>query len=76
MEEIAAVSGGAVHYAGAISDLDALFDRITEELRHVYVLGYAPSNPLSNGGYRRIEVRVPGAPDVAVRHRLGYMASP
>jgi hypothetical protein len=38
------------------------------------MIGYAPTNPFANGGYRRITVQVPGRPELAVRHRLGYQA--
>ncbi len=74
METVARDSGGTLYDADAISDIGGLFAKIAEELRHVYVLGYAPSNPLSTGGHRTISVRVPSRPDLAVRHRLGYDA--
>ena len=74
METVAARSGGTVYSASAISDIGALFEKVAEELRHVYVLGYAPSNPVSSGGYRAIDVSIPSQPELAVRHRLGYQA--
>ena len=74
METITANSGGKLYEANAVSDLNGLFAEIAEELRHVYTVAYEPTNPISNGGYRTIEVRVPARPDLAVRHRLGYMA--
>ena len=52
------------------------FAQVAEELRHVYVLAYSPSNPQSNGGYRSIQVKVVSNPDATVRHRLGYQATP
>jgi VWFA-related protein len=74
METVTTRSGGVLYSAGAIVDIGALFAKVADELRHVYVLGYAPSNPVSNGGYRAIEVSVPSQPDLAIRHRLGYQA--
>lgn len=74
METVTTRSGGVLYSAGAIVDIGALFAKVADELRHVYILGYAPSNPLSSGGYRAIEVSVPSQPDLAVRHRLGYQA--
>ncbi len=74
METITRNSGGELYYARAVWDVRSLFAGIAEELRHVYLLGYSPSNPVANGGYRSISVRVPREPDLAVRHRLGYQA--
>jgi Ca-activated chloride channel family protein len=74
METVTARSGGTLYRASAISDIGALFTKVADELRHVYVLGYAPSNPVAAGGYRAIAVSVPSQPALAVRHRLGYQA--
>jgi hypothetical protein len=74
METIASNTGGTLYYADQVGNVGGLLSMIAEELRHVYVIGYAPSNPLASGGYRRITVQVPRQPDLAVRHRLGYQA--
>jgi Ca-activated chloride channel homolog len=50
-----------------------ILQQIAEELRHVYVLGYYPSRPLDEGGYRRLRVRV-NEPGAKVRARSGYQA--
>jgi VWFA-related protein len=74
MENITTNTGGTLFYAGAVNNVPGLLAMIAEELRHVYVIGYSPSNSLANGGYRRITVQVPNRPDLAIRHRLGYQA--
>ncbi|MFP5263277.1 MAG: VWA domain-containing protein [Blastocatellia bacterium] len=74
MADITAAGGGPVYDAEKIGDLSRLASRIADELRHVYVLSYYPTNPLSNGGYRSIRVRVKNRDDIAVRHRRGYNA--
>lgn len=76
MADVTAAGGGPVYDAEKISDLSRLANRIAEELRHVYVISYYPSNPLSTGGYRSVRVSVPGRTDIAVRHRKGYNARP
>ena len=65
-------TGGQVHFPNSISELDAVYDRIAEELRTQYSLGYVSSNKRSDGKWRRIVVRVPARPDLVVRHKLGY----
>jgi Ca-activated chloride channel family protein len=74
METITSNSGGTLFYADQVGNVSSLLGMIAEELRHVYVIGYSPSNALDRGGYRRITVQVPRQPDLAVRHRLGYQA--
>lgn len=76
MKDIAAAGGGPVYDAEKISDLSRVASRIAEELRHVYVISYYPTNPLSSGGYRRIRVSVTARDNIAVRHRPGYNARP
>jgi Ca-activated chloride channel homolog len=75
MPTITQNSGGQLYYANAVGDVGRLFASIAEELRHVYTIGYSPTNPLSRGGYRKISLRIPARPDLAIRHRLGYQAS-
>jgi Ca-activated chloride channel homolog len=74
MADITAAGGGPVYDAEKIGDLSRLAGRIADELRHVYVLSYYPTNALSNGGYRAIRIRVRNRDDIAVRHRRGYNA--
>jgi len=65
-------TGGQVHFPNSISELDAVYDRIADELRTQYSLGYVSSNKRTDGKWRRIVVRVPARPDLQVRHKLGY----
>jgi len=74
METVTANSGGTLFYAESVGNVGAVFASIAEELRQTYIIGYAPTNPVSKGGYRRITVQVPSRQDLAVRHRLGYQA--
>ncbi|MFI5184009.1 MAG: VWA domain-containing protein [Vicinamibacteria bacterium] len=69
-------TGGQVHFPNSLSELDAVYDRIAEELRTQYNLGYVSANKRRDGKWRRIVVRVPDRESVQVRHRLGYYAAP
>ena len=68
-------TGGQVHFPNSLSELDAVYDRIAEELRTQYSLGYVSNNPRRDGKWRRIVVRVPTRDEIQVRHKLGYFAS-
>lgn len=68
-------TGGKYYYATSIGQLDEAFQKISDELRTQYLLGYYPSQRTSFSDFRRIEVKVTGVPDAAAyhaRHRAGY----
>jgi Ca-activated chloride channel family protein len=67
-------TGGQVHFPNSLSELDAVYDRIAEELRTQYSIGYVSSNKRKDGKWRRIVVRVPDRANLQVRHKLGYYA--
>jgi Ca-activated chloride channel family protein len=69
-------TGGKYFYASSVPQLDAAFKQISEELRTQYLLAYYPSQRFADSDFRRIEVKVNGAPGTAVvRHRTGYYTS-
>jgi Ca-activated chloride channel homolog len=67
-------TGGQVHFPNSLSELDAVYDRIAEELRTQYSIGYVSNNGRRDGKWRRIVVRVPTREEIQVRHKLGYFA--
>lgn len=69
-------TGGQVHFPNSLSELEAVYDRIAEELRTQYSLGYVSSNRRADGKWRRIVVRVPARDELKVRHKLGYFGVP
>jgi VWFA-related protein len=73
---LARETGGQVFFPEALSELETVYDRIAEELRTQYSLGYVSSNSRRDGKWRRIVVRTPERPGLQVRHKLGYYAPP
>lgn len=71
--ELSALSGGRVQVARDRRSAERAASSVTEELRHQYLLGYAP--PAGASGWRGIEVQV-ARPEVVVRARRGYVAPP
>jgi VWFA-related protein len=67
-------TGGQVYFPNSLSELDSVYDRIAEELRTQYNLGYVSSNRRRDGKWRRIVVRTPERTDLLVRHKVGYYA--
>jgi Ca-activated chloride channel family protein len=71
LAELAALSGGRLQQARDRETAERAATAIARELRHQYLLGYAP--PAGAAGWRRIEVRVKGD-GLTVRARSGYQA--
>lgn len=67
-------TGGQVYFPNSLSELDTVYDRIAEELRTQYNLGYVSDNRRRDGKWRRIVVRIPDHDDLKIRHKLGYYA--
>jgi Ca-activated chloride channel family protein len=74
LEEFANQSGGRVFFPYRIDDLAQSFVDIGTELRSQYFIAYSPTNPLSNGKYRRIAVDTERK-GLIVRTRKGYYAT-
>ena len=72
LTSLARETGGRVYFPRSLGELDAVYDRIAEELRTLYSVGYISSNPRRDGKWRRIVVRVPQREGTSVRHKLGY----
>ncbi len=67
-------TGGQVFFPASLNELESVYDRIAEELRTQYSVGYVSSNRRTDGKWRRIVVRVPDRESTTVRHKLGYYA--
>ena len=73
MNALAADTGG--YMVENSNNLRAGLRELLKDTETYYVLAYEPTNTKRDGGFRRIEVRLPGVSGVKVRTRLGYFAS-
>jgi VWFA-related protein len=75
MRKLTEATGGRVINVGNKFDkLREAFDQIAAELRSQYNLGYTPTNPVQDGGYRKLEVK--SRENYKVQCRAGYYATP
>jgi Ca-activated chloride channel family protein len=74
LQQFADASGGRVFFPYKVDDLAQSFVDIGTELRSQYFIAYSPTNPLSNGQYRKIEVDA-GRKGLIVRTKKGYYAT-
>jgi len=70
---LAARTGGEAYFPQDVSELAAQFDRVIENLRHRYVVGYTSTNPARDGKWRGVEIRTK-APGIRIMSRDGFFA--
>ena len=72
LDKLATFTGGTVHLASTVGNLERAFTRIASELREFYSLGYYPTSEGVPGKVRRIKVKV-DRPNIAIRARDSYV---
>ena len=72
-ESLAADSGG--FSVKNTNDLGKGIQRIADESRSYYLLGYNSSNATRDGRFRKISVKLPGKKGLTIRARKGYFAA-
>jgi len=68
-------SGGRLFLPKTARDLSEIYTAIAQELFSQYELGYMPVRGVSDGGFRRLAVRVRSQTNILARTRSGYYAS-
>jgi Ca-activated chloride channel homolog len=71
MRQLTTVSGGRAFFTDQPSKLEVIFEEILDDLRHQYLLAYAPPDGARDGSWHRLRVDVPGH-RYSVRARQGY----
>jgi Ca-activated chloride channel family protein len=71
LRQLSSETGGSYAFGDSLEQLDALYDKLLEELFSQYTLGYVSSNTKQDGKYRKIKVEV-DLEDVKIRARRGY----
>ena len=75
MSELTDASGGRTIPADDRRQIPDIAAMISRELRNQYMLGYQPSNPIHDGKWRKIRVRLSAsATPRKVHYREGYVA--
>ena len=72
MNALAADTGGFL--VENSNNLRAGLREMLKDTETYYVLAYEPTNTKRDGGFRRVEVRLPGVPGARARTRSGYFA--
>jgi Ca-activated chloride channel homolog len=69
-------TGGIAFFPQTLDEVDAISRTVAHDIRTQYTIGYKPSNPKTQGGYRqvRVEARSHSYGKLSVRTKSGYYA--
>jgi Ca-activated chloride channel family protein len=73
LKQLARDTGGRAYFPDTVDDLTDIYQQISDELSSQYTLGYISKNPLQDGRWRSIVVRV-DRPGVSTHTKRGYYA--
>lgn len=71
LRQLAQETGGRSFFPSHVNELPKIYEQISQELSTLYSLAYTSRNPLRNGAWRRVAVRV-ARPGHVARTRQGY----
>jgi Ca-activated chloride channel family protein len=74
LEQIAELSGGRALFPADVTKLAAQYQRVVDDLRRRYVVGYTSSHIQHDGSWRSVQIRVKELPTAMIRSAGGYMA--
>ena len=71
-------TGGIAFFPETLDEVDAISRAVAHDIRTQYTIGYKPTTPKDQGGYRQVKVdaRARGKGKLTVRTKSGYYAGP
>jgi Ca-activated chloride channel homolog len=76
LEIIAQRTGGIAFFPKTLDEVDEISRTVARDIRNQYTIGYKPTNPRGNGGFRqiRVDAKAKGHSKLMVRTKSGYYA--
>jgi len=78
MERLSFETGGVAYFPANLDEVDAISNAVAHDIRNQYTIGYKPTRPQGDGGFRNVKVEA-RSPDnkakLQVRTRSGYFAN-
>jgi len=76
LTQLALETGGVYFFPKDATEVDEISRAVAHDIRNQYIIGYKPTRPQSQGGYRtvKVEARASGYGKLQVRTRSGYYA--
>jgi Ca-activated chloride channel homolog len=70
-------TGGDVYFPKTVDQVDSICERIAQDIRDQYTIGYYPTDTAKDGTFRRVRIELTGVKGhgkLAIRTRPGYYA--
>jgi len=76
LREMAEETGGMAFFPQGLAEVDSITQQIAHDIRNQYTIGYKPTKPQTEGGFRSVKVdaNAKGYKKLQVRTRSGYYA--
>lgn len=76
LRAMAEETGGMAFFPQGLAEVDVITQQIAHDIRNQYTIGYKPTKPQSEGGFRtvKVEANAKGYKKLQVRTRSGYYA--
>jgi Ca-activated chloride channel homolog len=76
LDVMAQHTGGIAFFPKTLDEVDEISRTVARDIRNQYAIGYKPTNPRGNGGFRqiRVEAKSKGRSKLTVRTKSGYYA--
>jgi VWFA-related protein len=75
LKRLAEETGGQAYFPKTIEEVVPLYEQISRDLGISYTLGYLSDKPERDGGYRKLQVVIPGKEYRVSQSRAGYTAA-
>jgi len=74
LQTMAEDTGGVSFFPRDLKEVDSISSEVAHDIRNQYTIGYKPTTPQSEGGYRtvKVEAKAPHHGKLTVRTRSGY----
>lgn len=74
---LAEQTGGVAYFPHDLTEVDEISRQVAHDIRNQYIIGYKPTTPQRNGGYRsvKVEAHSKAYKRLQVRTRSGYYAN-
>src|SRR5712664_217475 len=72
LDELSERTGGTAYQVKKASEIEEVFQKIAEDLKHLYVIAYQPPANANDAKWHKIEVAIRGVKDYRIRAREGY----
>src|SRR4051812_7777966 len=73
LRQLSQETGGRVFFPTSVAELAKIYEQISDELASQYSIAYTSKNPMRNGVWRRVDVRM-AKTGLTARARRGYYA--